>query len=141
MNTGHFQFQSEVHGNTTHSRGEITFDKERKQWCASIVIQSAPEIRFDAWSDHSTAAALLALSMRTGRPLHEAQRTDQQIIDQTNALARTLYALHGYTVPEGYRFDQSTHPHEQQAWQGARAAQLLLTATDPQDALDNLDED
>lgn len=68
----------------------------------------------------------------------ETSRTDQQIVDQTNELARQLYALRGYTVREGYRFDKATHPHEVEAWQGACAAQLLLTDTDPNEALDNL---
>lgn len=65
-------------------------------------------------------------------------RTDEQIVAQTNELARTLYRIRGYAVAEGYRFDKATHPHEREAWNGAREAQLLLTDTDPQDALDNL---
>lgn len=68
----------------------------------------------------------------------KTSRTDQQIVDQTNQLARQLYALRGYTVREGYRFDEATHPHEVEAWQGACAAQLLLTHTDPNEALDKL---
>jgi len=68
-------------------------------------------------------------------------RSEQEIVDQTNALARELYAIRGYVVPEGYRFDRATHPHEQQAWRGACAAQMMLTATDPNDALSNLGEE
>ena len=67
-------------------------------------------------------------------------RSDQEIIDQTNALARTLYALRGYTVRAGYRFDRATHPHEVESWRGACEAQILLTETDPQDALDEIEE-
>ena len=67
-------------------------------------------------------------------------RTAQQIIDQTNSLARELYFLRGYTVREGYRFDRATHPHEREAWMGACAAQIALTSTDPSDALEELDE-
>lgn len=62
-------------------------------------------------------------------------RTDREIIEQTNELARRLYALRGYVVAEGYRFDQSHHPRAREAWEGARAAQLILTDTDPNDAL------
>ena len=69
-----------------------------------------------------------------------APRTDQEILDQTNVLARQLYGLRGYDAPVGYRFDQATHPHEVQAWLGACAAQRLLTQTDPEDALDNLQD-
>lgn len=68
-------------------------------------------------------------------------RTDREIVEQTNVLARQLYRLRGYVVPEGYRFDQSTHPHAQEAWAGACAAQLLLTATDPDDALEDGEEE
>lgn len=68
----------------------------------------------------------------------DVERTDQQVVDQTNELARKLYEIRGYHVSEGYRFDLATHPHEVQAWEGARAAQILLTATDPNDALDGL---
>ena len=67
-------------------------------------------------------------------------RSDQEIIDQTNALARTLYSLRGYAVRESYRFDLATHPHEVEAWRGACEAQILLTDTDPQDALDEIEE-
>lgn len=67
-------------------------------------------------------------------------RTDQEIIQQTNELARILYRLRGYTVNEGYRFDKATHPHEVEAWRGACEAQILLTDTDPQDALDEIEE-
>lgn len=66
-------------------------------------------------------------------------RSEQQIINQTNELARDLYALRGYNVEKGYRFDQATHPHEVEAWQGACAAQLLLTDTDPMEALVELE--
>lgn len=64
-------------------------------------------------------------------------RTDQEIIQQTNELARILYRLRGYVVNEGYRFDKATHPHEVEAWQGACEAQILLTGTDPNNALEN----
>lgn len=67
-------------------------------------------------------------------------RSDQEIVSQTNELARTLYTLRGYAVREGYRFDRSTHPHEIEAWRGACEAQRLLTETDPQDSLDEIEE-
>lgn len=66
-------------------------------------------------------------------------RTDQEVIEQTNELARRLYALYGYEVPAGYRFDMATHPMEVACWQGACEAQRMLTQTDPGDALDNLE--
>lgn len=66
-------------------------------------------------------------------------RSDQEIVNQTNELARQLYAVRGYTVSPGYRFDLATHPHEVEAWEGACLAQILLTDTDPRDALANMD--
>jgi hypothetical protein len=68
-------------------------------------------------------------------------RTPQQIIDQTNELARELYRLRGYVVPECYRFDKATHPHEVESWNGACEAQRMLTLTDPDDALMELEEE
>lgn len=67
-------------------------------------------------------------------------RSDKEIVDETNELARQLYCLRGYMAPFGYRFDQATHPHEVEAWKGACVAQVRLTNTDPEDALDNLSD-
>jgi hypothetical protein len=67
--------------------------------------------------------------------------TDQEIVDQANALARKLYAVRGYSVPAGYRFNEATHPHEQQAWAGAVAAFLMLKETDPNDSAANLEDE
>lgn len=68
-------------------------------------------------------------------------RTPQEIVDQTNELARELYRRRGYLHPPGYRFDKATHPHEVEAWNGACEAQRFLTDTDPDDALQELDEE
>ena len=65
-------------------------------------------------------------------------RTEQQIIDQTNELARQLYRLAGYDVKKGYDFSNATHPQVKLAWAGACVAQLMLTDTDPEDAVANL---
>jgi len=67
-------------------------------------------------------------------------RSDQEILDQTNELARKLYLIRGYEVPVGYRFDQATHGHEIEAWNGACEAQLLLTDTDIENVLSELDQ-
>lgn len=66
-------------------------------------------------------------------------RTDREIVDQTNKLARELYHRWGFNAPEGYRFDQATHPAEVIAWELACIAQLNLTDTDVEDALQNLE--
>lgn len=67
-------------------------------------------------------------------------RTDADIIAQTNELARQFYEMRGYEVPHGYRFDRATHPHEVEAWQCACIAQIVLTDTDPDDALQGEEE-
>lgn len=68
-------------------------------------------------------------------------RTPEQIVEQTNQLARRLYRLHDYEANEYFLFYEATHPHEVQAWEGACAAQELLTDTDVEDALiDMLEE-
>lgn len=72
-------------------------------------------------------------------------RTDQEIVDQTNEVARIIYASRGYSVPEGYAFHDSDrvnyHPHEAQCWQAACEIQVLLTETDPEDALIELENE
>jgi hypothetical protein len=62
-------------------------------------------------------------------------RTNKEIIDQTNELARRLLSLQGFKVPDGHRFEHSRNPRDIIAWAGAREAQLLLTDTDPHDAV------
>ena len=68
-------------------------------------------------------------------------RTDQQIIDQTNEMARIIYYHMGYSVPAGTEFHSETtnrHPHERNCWDAACEIQMLLTNTDPNDAVENL---
>lgn len=70
-------------------------------------------------------------------------RTAEQIIQQTNALAREFYRLMGYVVTEGHRFDierVNRHPQEVLCWKMACAAQYELTATDVEDAQSELDD-
>lgn len=66
-------------------------------------------------------------------------RTEQQIVDDANKLARELYGLMGYTVPEGYRFDRAHHPHEQSCWRMACVAYEMIEGTDVEDALGQLE--
>ncbi len=75
------------------------------------------------------------------KPEEWTARTDQEIVEQTNELARELYRIRGYIRPRGYRFDRATHPHEVEAWNGACEAQRMLTLTDPDEALMELEEE
>jgi hypothetical protein len=78
---------------------------------------------------------------RLVRPL----RTDEEIVMQTDKLAFTLALLSGYAFDADYKFHLHTRiascpmPRQAQFWEMARQAQLLLTDTDPDDAVDNLD--
>lgn len=68
-------------------------------------------------------------------------RTDQQIIDQANEMARIIYSHMGYSVPAGTEFHSETinrHPHARSCWGAACEIQMLLTNTDPNDAVNNL---
>lgn len=67
-------------------------------------------------------------------------RTAQQIVDQTNALAREFYRLMGYGVAEGYRFDRARHPQEQTCWRMACFASEQLTGTEPDEAAAELED-
>jgi hypothetical protein len=68
------------------------------------------------------------------------ERTDEEVVEQTNELARAMYLILGYQAREGFRFDQATHPQEVDIWSMACQAQIMLTDTDPDDALSNLEE-
>ncbi len=71
-------------------------------------------------------------------------RTAQEIVDQTNEIARIIYASRGYTVPTGTEFHTETinrHPHERSCWAAACEIQNLMTQTDPQDALEELEDE
>lgn len=82
---------------------------------------------------------------REGQTAKRTERSDADVVAQTNALARTFYALaFGHSVPEGHgfhEFDRSNyHPQERMCWEMACAAQTELTSTDPADALANLED-
>lgn len=71
-------------------------------------------------------------------------RTDCQIVDETNALARYIIAElvgTGYQVPAGWAFYQETDPRSRKAWNHAVAIMEMITFTNADDALSNLDPD
>jgi len=67
-------------------------------------------------------------------------RSNQFIVDQTNELARIFASIEGYGVEEGHCFEDSNNLREIKYWGLARAAQILLTNTDPDDALAELEQ-
>ena len=71
-------------------------------------------------------------------------RTAQEIVNQTNEIAAIIYSGMGYQSPEGFEFHTDTvnrHPHETNCWNSACEIQERLTQTDPNDAVDELDEE
>lgn len=52
--------------------GTTEFDREKKQYRATIITQRDPEIRFDAWADDPALAGLLCCAKWMGHDL--AQR-------------------------------------------------------------------
>lgn len=67
-------------------------------------------------------------------------RTEQEIIDDANALARVFYGLLGYQVEPGYRFDRATHPQESAMWAMAVIAYENIEGTDVEDALASIED-
>lgn len=67
------------------------------------------------------------------------ERTAREIVDETNELARTLCRHMGYVAPDDLRFELATGGRESLAWRMACAAQELLTATDPNEAVKELE--
>lgn len=63
------------------------------------------------------------------------------IIAEANELAREFYAIRGYVVPEGYRFDKATHPHETACWQMAEVAYERLLATELSEVLKEIEDE
>jgi hypothetical protein len=66
-------------------------------------------------------------------------RTPEEIINQTNDLAAAFYLLHGKKRPNGFRFWEATHPEERLMWELAVSAQEMLTDTNVDDCLAEMD--
>lgn len=65
----------------------------------------------------------------------DTSRTEKQIVDDANELARGFYKLMGYEVKEGFRFDLSCHPQERTCWNMAVLAYDFIQGTDVEGAL------
>lgn len=64
----------------------------------------------------------------------------QALVDSCNDLARSIYALQGYVVKDGFRFYESKHPHELACWRIAAEAYEHIEGRDIQGCLDELQE-
>lgn len=109
-----------------------------KKWCVEHIGQELEVTNvkdygmIELWDDRC-----VQVRPNMGTPVDPlaTQRTNHEIIDQTNALARRFYQMAGYRVPEGTAFQDATHPHEKLMWRQACEAQILLTQTDPDEVL------
>ena len=68
-------------------------------------------------------------------------RTNKEIVDQTNELARIIIGAMGFDIEEDYLFYMSKNTRSQKAWFTACEAQELLTSTDVSEALDEMLDD
>lgn len=62
-------------------------------------------------------------------------KTDRELVDLANELARQFYAANGYEVPEGYEFQNARHPQERGMWNLAVIAYEFIDGTDIEAAL------
>ena len=67
-------------------------------------------------------------------------RTSQQIIDQTEELAAKFAAVTHWQLHSG-KYSSSENPRAQQFWAMACIAQEMLTDTDPENALVDVEDD
>lgn len=109
---------------TGHACGFINWDHHK---------MPEPDVEWDK--------SLMAREAHRLFPDYGEPRTSQQIVDQTNYLARKIYEMLGYVVDEDYRFDKAHHPQEQHMWELACLAQEILTDTDVPSVLSEIDED
>lgn len=64
-----------------------------------------------------------------------SNRTNLEIINQTNELARLFYLSMNCEAEKGYCFYSSGHPQELMCWEMACLSQEMLTSTNPEDCL------
>lgn len=76
-------------------------------------------------------------------PSEERGRTDEEIVKQTNELARMCLGWMGptgYEVPDGFTFWNAKDSRSIKAWKFACEIQEFMTATDPNDALSAIED-
>jgi hypothetical protein len=67
-------------------------------------------------------------------------RSEQQIVDECNALARQFYKMQGCEQSSDFKFYEATHPAEAGCWNMAVLAYDHIEGTDVGDCLGQLDE-
>lgn len=67
--------------------------------------------------------------------------TDDQIVEQANALCRELAMAAGYETPEGHKFHEDPNPRAKVYWNQAKVSFEMLRHTDIDDAVAGLDQE
>lgn len=68
-------------------------------------------------------------------------KTDRELVDDCNALARLFYKMQGYQVPNDYKMYDAHHPHEVGCWSMAVAAYEHIQGTSIEDCQSNLEQE
>ncbi len=74
-------------------------------------------------------------------PFDWASKTDAEIVQAGEDLARLFYKMQGHVRHPRFKFREAKHPQERLVWLMACKAFEELTGTDLQDTADNLEEE
>ncbi len=67
-------------------------------------------------------------------------KTEQQIVEDCNALARQFYKMQGCKVPDDFKFYEAHHPMEVRCWNMAVLAYDHIEGTDVDDCLSHVED-
>lgn len=67
-------------------------------------------------------------------------RSEEQVVDDCNALARIFYSMHGCAVGDDFKFYEAHHPLEKLCWSMAAAAYEKFSGTDVENALAEIED-
>lgn len=67
-------------------------------------------------------------------------KTEKEIVEECNSLARCFYGMQGYKVPDDFKFYNDHHPMEIRCWDMAVLAYNHIQGTDIEDCLNILEE-
>lgn len=69
------------------------------------------------------------------------EKTDRQLVDEANELARRLASVQGFQVPANFRFEAATNPRARVVWEMVRIAYEVIEGTSIEDAVTNLEDE
>lgn len=130
-------------------RASLALIEERDretQWAQDLAQRVAEKLALKGRADFRSESArqdlLAALSSPAAQHLAAAGRSDLEIVEQTEELARFLLSWRWEQVPEDPQANMrdSINARAQASWHAACKIQELITATDVRNAIDNLDE-